>query len=488
MASGEPQLHFVMFPFMAQGHMIPMIDIARLLAQRGIIITIVTTQHNAARFQNVLTRAVQSGLQMRVALLEFPCEKAGLPAGCENLDLLPSHGLAAHFFFATGLLQQQAEKLFEELTPEPSCIFSDMCFPWTVKISHKFNIPRISFSGFCTFCLLCINKLQASKVHENLSSETEYFVVPDLPDRIEATKAQLPGPLTPSMSGFLDKIVAAELETFGIIMNTFEELEPAYIEAYKKTAKVWCIGPASLSNKDDLDKAQRGNKASIDEQHCLKWLDSWEPSSVVYACLGSLCNLVCEQLIELGLALEASNKTFIWVVRGCSQSEELEKWISESEFEERTKGRSLVIWGWAPQTLILSHRAVGGFLTHCGWNSIMEGICAGLPLITWPLFGDQFLNEKLVVQVLKIAVSVGVEYPVKWGEEEKIGVLVKRENVTKAIEKVMDGEESEGRRERAREFGEMAKRAAEEGGSSHVNVSQLIQDIVQQSSNGRQTN
>ncbi|XP_068340100.1 UDP-glycosyltransferase 73C11-like [Pyrus communis] len=486
MASGEPQLHFVMFPFMAPGHMIPMIDIARLLAQRGIIITIVTTPHNAARFQNVVTRAVQSGLQMRVALLEFPCEEAGFPAGCENMDLLPSYGLAAQFYFATGLLQQPAEKLFEELTPEPSCIFSDTCFPWTVKIAHKFNIPRISFCGFSTFCLLCRNKIQASKVLENLSSETEYFVVPDLPDRIEATKAQLPSG-TPSMSGFFDKIAAAELERFGIIQNTFEELEPAYIEAYKKTAKVWCIGPASLCNKDDLDKVQRGNKASIDEQHSLKWLDSWEPSSVVYACLGSLCNLVCEQLIELGLALEASNKPFIWVVRGCSQSEALEKWIFESGFEERTQGRSLFIRGWAPQTLILSHRAVGGFLTHCGWNSTLEGICAGLPLITWPLFGDQFLNEKLVVQVLKIAVSVGVEYPVKWGEEEKIGVLVKRENVTKAIEEVMDGEESEGRRERAREFGEMAKRAVE-GGSSHVNVTQLIQDIMQRGGNGRHTN
>ncbi|PQQ19777.1 UDP-glycosyltransferase 73C1-like [Prunus yedoensis var. nudiflora] len=450
----ERQLHFVLFPFMAQGHMIPMMDFARLLAQRGITITIVTTPHNAARFQTAVTRARQSGLQIQLVQLRFPSEEAGLPDGCENLDMLPAIGSADKFFFATALLQQPAEKLFEELTPKPNAIFSDVCLPWTISIAQKFHIPRISFSGFCCFCLLCIHSLQTSKVLENVMSESEYFVVPDFPDRFEVTKAQLPGPLTLNMKDFYDQVEAAEKATYGIIMNTFEELEPAYIEAYKKAAKVWCIGPASLCNKDDLDKARRGNKASIDEHHCLKWLDSWEPGSVVYACLGSLCNLITDQLIELALGLEASEKPFIWVVRGCSQSEELENWISETGFEERTKARSLLI--------------------------------RGLPLVTWPLFADQFLNEKLVVQVLKIAVSVGVEYPVKWGEEEKIGVLVKKENVKEAIEKVMDGEERQGRIERAREFGEMAKKAVAEGGSSHLNITQLIQDIMQQGSNCRE--
>lgn len=265
-------------------------------------------------------------------------------------------------------------------------------------------------------------------------------------------------------------------------MNSFEELEPAYVKESKKVKKdkLWCIGPASLCNKDELDKAQRGNKSSVDERHCLKWLDSWEPSSVLYACFGSLCKLIPAQLIELGLGLEASNKPFIWVVRGSNQLEELEKWIAENRFEERTKGRSLLIRGWAPQTLILSHPAVGGFLTHCGWNSTLEGICAGVPLITWPLFGDQFLNEKLVEQILKIAVRVGVESSMKWGETEKIGVMVKKENVMEAIDKLMDGEESQARRERATELAKMAKRAVQEGGSSHLNMELLIQDIMKQ--------
>jgi UDP-glucosyl transferase 73C len=119
------------------------------------------------------------------------------------------------------------------------------------------------------------------------------------------------------------------------------------------------------------------------------------------------------------------------------------KWISEDRFEERIKGRGLLIRGWAPQLLILSHPSVGGFLTHCGWNSIIESISAGVPMLTWPLFGDQFMNEKLVVQVQKIGVRVGVEDPVKWGEEEKIGVLVEKEDVKAAIDMLMDEGEEE---------------------------------------------
>lgn len=108
---------FVLFPFMSQGHMIPMIDIARLLAERGPIITIVTTPHNASRFDKVLARARESGLEIRLIQLKFPCEEAGLPHGCENMDMIPSTNLTSNFFNATKALQEPVEKLFEDLTP-----------------------------------------------------------------------------------------------------------------------------------------------------------------------------------------------------------------------------------------------------------------------------------------------------------------------------------------------------------------------------------
>lgn len=107
------------------------------------------------------------------------------------------------------------------------------------------------------------------------------------------------------------------------------------------------------------------------------------------------------QLIELALGLEASNRPFIWVIREGYKSDEFRKWLSEEEFEERTKGRSgLLIHGWAPQLSMLSHPAIGGLL-RLEFSARIEGICAGLPMITWPFLADQFFNEKLVVQVLR---------------------------------------------------------------------------------------
>ncbi|XP_058740302.1 UDP-glycosyltransferase 1-like [Vicia villosa] len=476
--------HFVLFPLIAQGHIIPMIDIAKLLAQHGAIVTIFTTPKNALRFSSVLSRAVSSGLQIHLVKLNLPSKQAGLPDGCENFDMVNiSKDMMYSLFHAVALLQKPAEELFDKLSPKPNCIISDFCIPWTSQIAEKHQIPRISFHGFSCFCLHLMFKIRSSKILESVNSDTEYFTIPGIPDKIQVNKEQLPI-MDESLKETGMKIHEAEMKSYGVIVNSFEELEKEYVNDYKKVIndKVWCVGPVSLCNIDGLDKAERGNISSISEDNCLKFLDSYKPKSVVYVCLGSLCNLVSSQLIELALGLEETKIPFVWVIRdGINKTQELEKWISDEHFEERNKGRGLIIRGWAPQMVILSHPSIGGFLTHCGWNSTLEGITVGVPMVTWPLFADQFLNEKLVTQVLRIGVSLGVEVPLKWGEEEKMGVAVKKEVIKEAIFNVMGekDQESKERRERASILSETAKRAVEKGGSSYANITLLIQDIMQ---------
>ncbi|WMV52097.1 hypothetical protein MTR67_045482 [Solanum verrucosum] len=454
---------------MAQGHTIPMIDIARLLAQRGVIITIVTTHLNANRFKKVIDRAIETGLKIQVVHLYFPSLEAGLPEGCENFDMLPSMDLGLKFFDATKRLQPQVEEMLQEMKPSPSCVISDMCLPWTTNVAQKFNIPRIVFHGMGCFSLLCLHNLKDWEELEKIESDTEYFRVPGLFDKIELSKNQLGNAARPRNEEWReisDQMKKAEEEAYGIVVNSFEDLEKEYVEGLMnvKNKKIWTIGPVSLCNKEKQDKAERGNKASIDEHKCLNWLDSWELNSVLFVCLGSLSRLSTSQMVELGLGLESSKRPFIWVVRHMSV---------EEDFEERVKGQGLLIHGWAPQVLILSHPSIGAFLTHCGWNSSLEGITAGVAMITWPMFAEQFCNERLIVNVLKTGVM--------FGEEEKLGTQVSKDDIKKVIEEVM-GEEMEGemRRKRAKELGEKAKRAMEEEGSSHFNLTQLIQDVIEQ--------
>ncbi|OIT02087.1 udp-glycosyltransferase 73c2 [Nicotiana attenuata] len=450
------ELNFVLIPLLSASRIIPMVDIAKLLAQRGVTVTLVLTPLNAAPFTAVIDRAMGSGLLIRVLELQFPAKEAGLPEGCESLNLLPSMAFVRNFYNATDMLQNEAENLLEEMKPKPSCIISDTLIAWTADTADKFQIPRILFDGMSCFSQVCLHNLYIMK-DQNKIPDSGSFVIPDLPDKIEVTKAQLPAafhPGTISIQDIRDKIRAAETRSYGVVINTFEELETENIK-------------------------MRGNKASFDKEESLtKWLDSWQPESIVYACLGSLGRIPVVQFVELALGLEASGYPFILVIKAGEGQEPIEDLISKNGFEERTKERGLLIRGWAPQVLILSHPAIGGFLTHCGWNSTLEGISAGVPMITWPLLSEQFLNERFIVHVLKTGVSVGCQEVVHFGEEGKFEAQVSKEEVTKAIKTVMD-KEKEGKesRKRARELGEMAKRAVESAGSSYLSLELLIKEI-----------
>ncbi|KAK9124083.1 hypothetical protein Sjap_013685 [Stephania japonica] len=488
MASSDPQLHFILVPFMAQGHMIPMVDIAKLLASQGAIATIAITQHNALRHKAIIDRAMASGLPVRLLQLRFPSQEVGLPEGCESVDTLPSPDYSPGFFAGNELLGGQLEESLAEIEPKPDCLISDAFIPWTVGVASKFQIPRVIFHGTCCFSLLCIDMIRLSGLHESADSSDEPVLIPNMPRPIQITKDKFPATLkksNPAIDAFIKKVREGEESAYGVLINSFEELEPEYVERFREArrGKAWCIGSVSLCHKDEMDLAERGNKASIEKNQCLKWLDSREPNSVLYVCLGSLTRLIAAQLIELGTALEASEHPFIWVIREgeSKQTLEFENWLSREGFEERNKDRGLLIKGWAPQMLILSHQAIGGFLTHCGWNSTFEALGAGVPMITWPLFGEQFFNEKVIVDILKVGYRVGVDVYVEWGQEERFGVVVKREEIERGVRKLMDkSEENEEMRMRAKEFGEMGRRAMESGGSSHLNLSHFIQDIVNQ--------
>nr|AFJ52930.1 UDP-glycosyltransferase 1 [Linum usitatissimum] len=481
---GDHQLHVFFFPFLAHGHMIPAIDMAKIFASRGVKVTIVTTPLNVPFFSKTISKHSEStGSEIRIRTLKFPTAEFRLPEGCENTEVITSLNLGwetfSKFLLASTKLQESLEKLLEEARPD--CLVADMFFPWATDSSEKFGIPRLLFHGTSFFSLSVMDVVSRYEPHKDVSSDTEPFEVPGgIPDRIMLTKRQLPASaVTPGQEDsflweFFERVSESNSHGYGTVVNSFYELEPGYADYYRNVLgrKSWHVGPVSLCSADVDDKANRGKESSIDREHCLNWLDSKEPMSVVYICFGSVANFSVEQLREVATGIEASGQQFIWVVRKNRQNDnDTEDWLPEG-FEERTKGRGIIIRGWAPQVFILEHVSIGAIVTHCGWNSTLEAISAGLPIVTWPVMAEQFYNEKFVTDVVKIGVGVGAA-------QSPLGATIEGVKVEKAIRRIMltGDEEVEEMRRRAKNLGEMARKAVEKGGSSYRDLDALIEEL-----------
>lgn len=471
MGSNEYQnLHIFFFPFLAHGHMIPTVDMAKSFAEKGVKATIITTPLNAP----FISKAIEKSKTMiHIQTIEFPCAEAGLPDGCENIDSIPSPDLFEQFYIATALLQEPLEQLF--LKQSPDCIVADMFFPWATHSAAKFGIPRLVFHGTSFFSLCAITCLGLYHEHFNdVSSDSETFTIHNLPGEIKM-KMMLVAPYVikekTAVAKLLEESMKSELRSFGVVVNSFYELEKVYADHYTNVLgrRAWHIGPLSLCNRDNEEKAQRGKDTSIDEHECLKWLDTKKPNSVVYVCFGSMEKFPDSQLRDIAMGLEASGQQFIWVVKKRRENEE--EWLPKG-FEKRVEGKGLIVRGWAPQVVILEHEAIGAFVTHCGWNSTLEAVTAGVPMVTWPIFADQFFNENLVTEVLKIGVPVGVQ---KW--VPLVGDNIKWDAVEKAVKGIMIGEEAIEMRNRTKKLSQLARKAMEEGGSSYSDLNALIEEL-----------
>ncbi|KAH7518010.1 hypothetical protein FEM48_Zijuj09G0125300 [Ziziphus jujuba var. spinosa] len=254
----DGKLHIFFFPCMAHGHTIPTIDVAKLFASRGCRATIITTSANAPDIIKSIERSRQSGLDIGVLLIKFPSKEVGLPEGCENTNSLITKEMMHKFAFATTMLEQPFEQLLME--HRPACLVSDVFFPWTTQTAAKFGIPRIGFQGISFFALCASKSLFWEEPHKKLSSDSEPFVIPNLPDKIELTRQNLPDHLkeeSDQIRAYAKQAEESELASFGMIVNSYYELEPAYADHYRNFfgMKAWHIGPTFLCNKDNEDKA-----------------------------------------------------------------------------------------------------------------------------------------------------------------------------------------------------------------------------------------
>ncbi|XP_073147785.1 scopoletin glucosyltransferase-like [Henckelia pumila] len=462
------KLHLFFLPFMAHGHMIPMLDMAKLFTSRGVKTTMIST----LAFSDPIKKAQESGIDIGLIIITLPNQESGLPEYIQRLDQVTTVDFVRKFVKAISLLQEPVERLIKQHSPD--CLVSDTFFPWTTDSAAKFGIPRLVFHGTGYLARCASEQMRLHKPFKNVSSDSETFTLPCLPHQLKFTRTQIsPFDLRRRSEGEFAELIfrsrEADRRSYGVVVNSFYELESGYADHYKNFLgiKAWNIGPFLLCKDGDKEKGRRGRESAIDEHECLAWLDSKKPYSVVYACFGSMASCTQVQLHEIALGLESSGQDFIWVVRDI----DIDDFFMPNGFEERMRSseKGLIIRGWAPQMLILDHPSIGAFVTHCGWNSILEGVCAGVPMVTWPMFAEQFFNEKLVTEVLRVGVSVGNK---RWRTVAIEGVG--REAVSEAVRRVMAAPEM---RDRAMCYREMARKAVDEGGSSYNDLSALIQEL-----------
>lgn len=351
--------------------------------------------------------------------------------------------------------------------------------------TEELNIPAYIYITSCASFLASYLYLPTlhRKTTKSFRDIKEFHDIPGLPP-IHGTDMVKPflDREDDAYINFLDFAIQTP-EAKGIIINTFELLESKVIKTISdglcvpnnRTPPLFCVGPLILA---EGQRAGGGSKSSSDDavpDECITWLDSQPSQSVVFLCFGSLGLFTKEQLWEIATGLENSGQRFLWVVRN-PPSHNLKVAIKEQGdpdldsllpegFLERTKERGYVVKSWAPQVAIVNHSSVGGFVTHCGWNSTLEAVYAGLPMVAWPLYAEQRLNRVVLVEEMKLALSMN---------ESEDG-FVSADEVEKKVRGLMESKEGKMIRERALAMKNEAKAALSEGGSSHVALSKLLE-------------
>ncbi|KAJ8549901.1 hypothetical protein K7X08_033608 [Anisodus acutangulus] len=405
--TSPPTIHVVLFPFMSKGHSIPVFDLARLLLNRNISITIFTTPANRPFFSDSL-----SDTNIDIIDIPFPQNIQGIPPGVESTDKLPSMSLFPPFANATMFMKPHFEQALESLLPVTFMI-TDGFLGWTLDSANKFGIPRLAYYGMNAFSGAL--SISAMPILGTVVSDDEPFVVPDFPC-IKLTRNDFDihfrerEPKVPAFDFFMDVVIATS-KSYGLLINSFYELESVYVDYCNRISspKSWCIGPFCATVEPEKGKLERLEKPSY-----IKWLDG---------------------MLEQGKSV-----------------------------------LGLVVTEWVDQREILSHGSVQGFLSHCGWNSVIESICAKVPILAWPMMAEQHLNARMVVEEIKIGLRVETC-------DGSVRGFVKCEGLEKPIRGLMEGEKCNEARKKVKEIGEAAIDALKEGGSSWQALNELIVEL-----------
>ncbi|XP_017976433.1 PREDICTED: UDP-glycosyltransferase 74G1 [Theobroma cacao] len=447
--------HVLIFPYPGQGHINPMVQFAKRLVSEGVKATLVTTVFlSKSRFSD-LTSSV-----------DLQTISDGFDEG--GYDQAGSADVYLQTFWSVGSksLATLIKKLVDAGHPIHGLVY-DGFLPWALDVAKQFGIRSAVF--FTQSC--AVNSVYYHVSRGLLQLPLQGSNVISLPGLPPLEVSELPSFVFchGSYPAWLDVVVnqfSNVDEADWVFFNIFYELEKEAVDWMSKFWKVMTVGPTVpslyLDGRLENDKDYGMNLFKPSTSACMSWLNGKPKSSVVYVSFGSFASLGVEQIAELACALKGCNCYFLWVVR---ESEEAKL---PGNFIEETAEKGLVVT-WCPQLEVLSHESTGCFLTHCGFNSVLEALSLGVPMLAMPQWTDQGTNAKHVEDVWGIGIRAR--------PDEKLG-LVTREIIEQCIKELTEGEKGKEIKKNAIKWKNLAKKAVDEGGSSDKNINEFIAKLV----------
>ncbi|XP_006647925.1 7-deoxyloganetin glucosyltransferase-like [Oryza brachyantha] len=469
--------HAVCIPYPAQGHITPMLNVAKLLHARGFDVTFVNTEYNHARLVRTRGEAAVAGIPG----FRFATIPDGLPPSDDD-DVTQDIPSLCRSTKETclGPFRRLLAQLNDPATGHPpvTCVVSDVVMGFSMDAAKELGLPyvqlwtasSISYLAYRHYRLLMERGLAPLKDAKQLTNgylDTPVENVPGLRNmRIRDFPSFI---LTTNPEEYMVGYVIEETErckgASAVIVNTFGDLEGEAVAAMEVLGlpKVYTLGPLQLVAREDPPTARSSIRLSLwkEQEECLQWLDGKAAGSVVYVNFGSITVMTNEQLVEFAWGLANSCRQFLWIIRRDLVKGDTA--VLPPEFLAETAGRGLMA-SWCPQQEVLNHPGVGAFLTHSGWNSTLESLAGGVPVIIWPFFADQQINCRYQCN--------------EWGVGMEIDSNVRRDAVAGLIGELMDGEKGKEMRRKAEEWREKAVRAAKPGGSSHRNFDELVRHVL----------